>query len=160
MTQKHLGIWLKTMIVGAAACGFIICAWILPMMGRSIAAHYKGEFDYAYWPCLVFLWACALPCFAALALGWRIAANIGRDRSFCIENAKLLKAISILAACDSAFFFFGNFALACMRMNHISFVLYSFIVVFIGVAISVGAAVVSHLVRKAADLQTESELTI
>lgn len=45
-------------------------------------------------------------------------------------------------------------------MNHPSIVLLSFFIEFFGVAVSVSAAALSHLVMKAAVLQEESDLTI
>lgn len=160
MKQKTLAIWLKLIIIGVAICGLIICAVVLPTLGRNIALSYEGEFDYAFWPCLIFLWLTALPCFAALAIGWRIASNIGRDRSFCMENARLISVISILAAADSAFFFVGNIVLLFLNMNHPGFVLLSWIVVFLGIALSIGLACLSHFARKAAALQEENDLTV
>ncbi|MBO4878853.1 MAG: DUF2975 domain-containing protein, partial [Clostridia bacterium] len=44
--------------------------------------------------------------------------------------------------------------------NHPGIVLFSWIVVFFGLAVAVGAACLSHLVRKAAVLQDENDLTI
>ncbi len=160
MKQKTLALWLKIVIIGVALCGLIICFVMLPSIGRDFADSLNGEFDYAYWPWLIFLWLTALPCFAALGIGWKIADNIGRDRSFSIENAKLIFTISVLAAADSAFFFIGNIILLLLNMNHPGIVLFSWIVVFFGLAVAVGAACLSHLVRKAAALQDESDLTI
>lgn len=160
MKQKNLAAWLKFIIIGVAVCGLVICFVVLPIIGRNIALEYEGEFDYAFWPCLIFLWITALPCFAALVLGWKIADNIGRDRSFSEENAKLISIIAVLAAADSAFFFVGNIVLLVWNMNHPGFVLASWIVVFLGIAVSIGLACLSHLVRKAAALQDESDLTI
>ena len=102
----------------------------------------------------------AVPCFAVLVLAWRIATNIGRDRSFSNENASLLKWISVLAAADAAFFFLGNVVMLLLDMSHPSVVLASFIIVFAGIAVAVISAVLSHLVKKAAVLQEESDLTI
>ena len=45
-------------------------------------------------------------------------------------------------------------------MNHPGVILYSLIVVFAGVAVSVASAALSHLVLKAALLQEESDLMV
>ena len=45
-------------------------------------------------------------------------------------------------------------------MNHPSVYLLSFVLSFIGLAISAAAAILSALAHKAADLQEESKLTI
>ena len=86
--------------------------------------------------------------------------NIGKDRSFCVENARLLKWISALAAADAAFFFLGNILYLLLGWSHPGVTLLCLLVVFVGVAISVAAAALSHLVMKAAALQEQSELTI
>jgi hypothetical protein len=102
----------------------------------------------------------AIPCYIALVLAWRIASNIGADKSFSLANASLFKWISILAAADSAFFFVGNIVLWLLNMNHPGIVVFSLLVVFAGVAVAVAAAALSHLVVKAADLQEQSDWTI
>lgn len=160
MDQKKLANWLKVIIVGVAVCCIVICAVVLPMIGATLMQEYEGEFDYAFWPCLIFLWVCFIPAFAALVLAWMIAGNIGKGKAFSMENAKLFKLISIIVAADAAFFFIGNCVLLCLSMNHPGFVILSLVVVFIGIAIAVCAAVLSHYVAKAAKMQDENDLTI
>ena len=70
------------------------------------------------------------------------------------------RTISILAALDSLYFFAANVVFMVINMNHPGVFLISLIVVFIGVAVTVAAAALSHLVRKAAEIQQENELTI
>ena len=65
-----------------------------------------------------------------------------------------------MAAGDSAFFFVGNVILLFCNINHPGIILISMIVVFAGIAITIAAACLSHLVRKAATLQEQSDLTI
>ncbi len=159
MEQKALSKWLKIIIVGVGICGLVGYFLIIPAFGQSMVRDYP-EFSGWYWPWLIFLWGTGIPCYAALFFGWKIAANIGNDRSFSMENAKLLKWISWLAEGDAIYFFIGNIALWFAGMNHPGVVLAMFLVVFAGVAIAVAAAALSHLVKKAAVLQEESDLTI
>ena len=159
MKQKALSKWLKVILIGIGICGLVFYLYILPDWGQSLADHYP-EYAGAYWPWLAFLWITAVPCYIVLVLGWKIAGNIGKDRSFSVENANLLKWISWLAAGDTAFFFVGNIVLLFMNMNHPGIVLLALVVVFAGISVTVAAAVLSHLVRKATDLQEESDLTI
>lgn len=160
MKQTSLAKWLKFMILGVGVCGLIVYALALPAFGQSLVASYYGEFDYCYWPWLIFLWATGIPCYISLIFAWKIAGNIGADQSFSTANAKLLKWISILAAGDAAFFFFGNIVYLLLNMNHPGIVLLSLIIEFIGIAIAVASAVLSHLVLKAAVLQEQSDWTI
>ena len=159
MEQKSLSKWLKLIIIGMAICGVIVYAVVVPSCGASLRTSYP-EFSNRYWPWLIFLWCTGIPCYAALALGWRIAERIGRDRSFTMENAVSLKWIAWLAAGDAAFFFIGNVVLLLLSMSHPGVTLLSLLVAFAGVAIAVAAAALSHLVQKAAGLQEQSDLTI
>jgi hypothetical protein len=159
MEQKALSKWLKIIVVGVGLCGLAVYFLILPAFGQSIVYDYP-EFKSWYLPWLIFLWTTGIPCYTALVFGWKIAANIGADKSFSMENAKLLKWISWLAAGDSIFFFVGNVAMLLAGMSHPGVALGSLLVVFAGVAVTVAAAALSHLVKKAAALQEESDLTI
>ncbi len=159
MEQKALSKWLKIIIIGVGICGLVGYFLVIPRFGQSLARQYP-EFSGRYLPWLIFIWLTAIPCYIALFFGWKIAANIGTDRSFSVENANLLKWISWLAAGDSIYFFAGNVTLLLLGMSHPGVVLASLLVVFAGVAITVAAAALSHLVRKAAALQEESDLTI
>lgn len=159
MEQKTLSKWLKCILVGAGVCGAVVYFGILPIFGSALRELYPAEGN-PYYPWLFFLWASGIPCYAVLVLGWKIAGNIGADRSFSQSNAKLLGQISILSAADAAFFFVGNVVLLFLNISHPSIALASLLVVFAGAAISVASAVLSHLVKKAADLQEQSDWTI
>ena len=159
MKQEVLAKWLKIILIGVGICGLIVFFLIIPLYGASLVSLYP-EFSGRYWPWLIFLWICGIPCYAALVFGWKIASNIKNDRSFSQENAGYFKWISWLAAADAVFFFIGNIVLLLMNMSHPGITLFSFLVVFAGVSISVAAAVLSHLLNKAADLKEQSDLTI
>lgn len=159
MEQKTLSNWLKFVILGVGLCGLAIYLGVIPSYGKALVSQYP-EFANRYLPWLIFLWVTAIPCYAALVFGWKIAANIGRDRSFSLENSKYLEKIAWMAAGDSIFFFVGNIVLLLCNLSHPGVVLLSMVIVFAGVAVTVAAAALSHLVRKAAKLQEESELTI
>ena len=159
MEQNTLSKWLKVILLGVALCGLIVYFIVIPVCGTTIVNDYP-EFAYCFWPWMVFLWLTGIPCYIALYFGWKIASNIGLDQSFTDDNATLLKWISWLAAGDAGYFFIGNIVLLLMNMNHPGIILLSLLVVFAGVAISVAAAALSHLVQKAALLQEENDLTI
>ncbi len=159
MEQKSLAKWLKIILVGVGLCGLIVYFVIFPSYGQSLVTDYP-EFANRFWPWLIFLWVSGIPCYIVLVFGWMIASNIGKDRSFSNENAKYLKWISGLAAGDGIFFFIGNVVLLFTNMSHPGVALFSLIVVFAGVAVAVAAAALSHLVKKAAVLQEQSDLTI
>lgn len=159
MNQKKLALWLKAIIIGVGICGTIVYFGILPDLGSFMHETYP-EFSSWHWPWMIFLWCTAIPCYIVLVLGWKIAGNIGADRSFSKENAELLQSIAWLIAGDILFFFLGNAILFFCSMNHPGILLVSLLICVIGIAISVAAACLSHLVRKAADLQEQSDLTV
>ena len=159
MKQKSLSRYLKLIVAGMAVCGIVVCALVVPSFGRDLVASYP-EFAGRYWPWLLFIWAAAIPCFVALWISWRIAERIGMDRSFTSENARSLRWIAWLAAGDAAAVFVGNAAFLLLGLSHPGVLLLSLLIVFAGIAIAVAAAVLSHLVQKAAGLQEQSDLTI
>lgn len=159
MEQKTLSQWLKGILIGIGLCGLIFYAAVVPALANYMLESYP-EFLTALLPWKLFIWYSGIPCFAVLYFAWGIVADIGLDRSFTNENAKRLKWISGLAAGDTLFFFLGNILLLFLNMNHPGIVLVSCVVVFIGVAVAVAAAALSHLVMKAAALQEQSDLTI
>ena len=159
MEQKHLSKWLKLILLGVGICGLIIYTFIIPMYGLSLRTLYP-EFSNRFWPWLIFIWVSGIPCFMVLYLAWKISSNIGKDLSFSEQNASLLKSISVLAVADAGFFFIGNIVLLFLNMSHPGVVIASFIIVFVGVAVAVASAVLSHLVKKAAALQEQCDWTL
>ncbi len=159
MSQPSLSKWLKWIIIVVGLCGLLVYTWVIPSFGKMLLSEYP-EFAYCYLPWMILIWVTGVPCYAVLAFGWRIARNVGMDRSFSLENAKLLKRIAVLAAADTGFFFVMNIVYLLLDMNHPGIVLMSLIVLVIGIAISAVSAALSHLVRKAADLEEQSDLTI
>lgn len=159
MNQKTLSLWLKLVLAGAAVCLLVIFVWVLPRGGSELVEQHPVFAEYGgAWVAL--LSVCAAICLAGIAVGWRIAVNIGRDRSFCLENAKSLGAIAVLSAADGILFFAGNAVYLACGMSHPSLFFRSLLPVFLAAAVSVVAAALSHLVRKAADLQEQDDLTI
>lgn len=159
MSQKSLSTWIRAAIIGLAIVGIFVYAVLIPSYGASLASEYP-EFSNRYLPWMIFLAISALPCYGVLICGWLIAGNIRKDRSFSESNARFLKWIALLVAVDSVYFFIGNIALLFLNMSHPGVVLASLAVIIIGAAITIAAAGLSHLVKKAAVLQEQSDLTI
>ena len=130
MDQKSLAKWIKIILIGVAIVGLIGLIVIIPELGKGIIEG-APEFSGWYLPWIIFAWLVGGPCFTALFFGWKIAGNIGSNRSFSYDNARYLKWISWLAGGDSAFFFLGNIALWFMNMNHTGIVIGSLIITFI-----------------------------
>ncbi|MBR3929821.1 MAG: DUF2975 domain-containing protein [Clostridia bacterium] len=159
MEQKTLSKWISLVLYGVAFIGFFIFFVIIPMYGKSLL-HFYPEFSNRFWPWLIFLWVFSLPCYAAIIIGLRISKRIGLDQSFSMENAGSLKLISYLAASDTVFFTLGNGAMLLWGLSHPGVALASLIVSFIGFAVTIAAAALSHLVKKAAIMKEENDFTI
>ena len=159
MKQKSLSNWLKAIIIGMGIVGLVFYGLVVPALGNDLVSHYPEYIDGCYlWSGL--LWLTALPCYIVLYLAWKISDNIGKDNSFCKENALGMKYISTLALGNSIFFLAGNIIYLIIGFNHPSVILAALAVVFIGISIAVAAAVLSHLILKAAQLKEENDLTI
>ena len=159
MSQKSLSRWLKGIIAGMVICGAIVYLYFIPVWGKEFT-EINEEYMSWYLPWLIVLLISAIPCYWVLYFGWKISTEIGKDNSFSIENALYLKNIAILAALDSVYFFVVILVFMVIGINHPGMFLLSLIAVFVGIAITVAAAALSHLVRKAAEIQKENEFTI
>lgn len=160
MDQKKLARWLKIITFFVAIAGVLVYAVVIPDVGDAIICA-NGE-EYRSWcmPWIVFLWVTAVPCYIMLYYFWKVCSEIENDRSFNIVNAVYLKRISQWSLIDVIYFFIGNIVMLFINMNHPGVVLLSFLVDFAGIAISVAAATLSHLVYKAAELESENKFTI
>jgi hypothetical protein len=159
MKQKELSFWLKCVIAGVAVCGLIIYAVLIPRLADyCVTQGTLASGDSLVW--MISVWVSALPCYAVLVLAWRIAVNIGENRSFSIANAKLLKWISYLTLADVVYFFAVNVCFLLMDKTPAIMMGVALVICFFGTAFSVCAAALSHLVVKAAAIEEENELTV
>ena len=159
MEQKGLSRWLKFITLCFGLFGIVIYVFVVPYFGNDLAQSYP-EFSYAFYPWVIFLWLTAIPCYMVLVFMWRISAKIGRDCSFCRDNATDLKRIAVITIADTIFFFVTNVVFLFIGISHPSIVLASTVFTFLGIAFAVISGALSHLVLKAAKLQEENELTI
>ena len=159
MKQRELSVWLRVVVVLIGVAVVFLGAVFLPMLGRE-AAEMNAELAWLFWPCLLYLEATILPVLAALVLAWLIFAEIGRDNSFCMANARRLRAISILALVDTLLYILLPIALGLLGILHPGVLIGCVCIVFMGVGFTVGAAALSHLAQKAAALKDENDLVI
>lgn len=159
MTQKSLSKRMKLIIVLLGLCGAALFGAAVPIIGCDLANSYP-EYSYCFLPWLIFILLMAVPCYAVLVIAWKIAVSISDDNSFTELNSKRLKTVSMLALVTSIYLFTGATVFLFLSMCHFSMFLAACLVSFVGIAISVASAVLSYLVKKAADLQEQSDLTI
>ena len=159
MEQRKMVKWLKFLVIFVAICGLILCAVVIPVVGRELSGI-SPELGRYFKPWVTFVWVLAIPCFAALVHAWMIFSNIEKNKAFSMENAKHMEKISYLAGADTIALISGNIVLLILNINHPSVFLVFLMIGIIGIGISVAAAVLSHLIQKAANLQDENDLTI
>lgn len=159
MSQKSLVKWIQGILIGFAICGVIFYGGLIPNIGLDLVSSYP-EFGYMFYPWLVFILLTAIPCYIFLFFAWKVTLNIDKDNSFCMENSIHLRNMAYLTLFDTVFFMVGNIVYFLLGMNHPSILLGSILVVFVGVAISVACAALSHLVSNAAKIKDENDLTI
>lgn len=159
MSPKSLSIWLKVAVIALAFIGLCVYAVIIPSYGVSKLSEYP-EFSNRFLPWLLFITLTAIPVYFALTLCYLIAVNIGKDKSFSRKNSRYLKWIMIDVVAASTYFFIGNVILLFLSMSHPGIFLLSLLVTLLGFTLAVAAAVLSHLVAKAADIKNENDLTI
>jgi hypothetical protein len=104
MKQDALAKWLKFIIAGVGICGLLTYTVIMPRFAAYLVRQNSMlEKNVLHW--LILIWISAIPCYAVLVLGWKIADNIRMDRSFSYENARYLKWVSYLSMADAVFVF-------------------------------------------------------
>ncbi len=159
MKQKELSRWLRVVVVfGWFAC--VLLAWPIAPSLATDAGLMNPELAYLVWPALAVVWLGLVVVAAALWFAWQIFADIGRDRSFCRENAHRLRVISWLALGDTILCVVSMLLLLLLNALHPGIFLLMLLITVIGAGIAVAAAALSHLTLKAALLQDESDLTI
>ena len=161
MRSKTSVIWIRIVLIGFALLGISLALIIFTDDARTSLCAFKpippNKHNYDLWA--GFLCASLVPCYAVLVLGWLITNHIERDNTFSKENSKLLKAVGIISAVDSAFFLCGTVYFFNLGLSGFVFLI-SLIAVFIGITFSIAAFVLSRMTARDAVLQDENDLTI
>ncbi len=83
MKLKKLSKWLKYVLIGFGISGLLLCIIVIPSFGSSLQTLYP-EFSNRFWPWLIFLLSSSIFYFALIVMAWKIATNIGQNKSFSI----------------------------------------------------------------------------
>lgn len=159
MKQKELSRWLRAIVVFGWVCCALLSAVVMPLLAREAAVE-APDFAYLRWPCLVIFWIGMVPVALALWHAWGIFTEIGRDNSFCEENARRLRAISLLALADTLLCGLSAIILFVCGALHPGIFLLLVLIAVIGLGMFVASAALSHLTWKAVALKEENDLTI
>ena len=141
-------------LLGAGAYA-IVLSWGLDTFVRKYP-----EFAYFYTPWMIFLLLTAIPLYAILVFGWRIAGEIGKDNSFSEKNAKNLKYCAFCLGGDAVFFLLGNVAFLFLNLNHPGVVCIACVFCSFVFMIACAVYLLAHLVQKASAIREENEAFI
>lgn len=159
MKQKELSRWLRVIVIVCwLLCG-LAAAYFIPICLRTLAEEHP-ETLWFHFPRLCFFWLALIPVVIALWQAWVIFGEIGRDNSFCPENARRLKIISYLAAGDTILVVIYAIVLTAAKSMFLPVILLHLMAVFVGISVAIATAALSHLTAKAALLQNENDLTV
>ena len=160
MTQKTFANLLKAAVVLALLCCLAVYGLYVPALAEE-CRNIEASLSSLYLPGLIFVELTFLPILIGLFLAWRVAADIGRDKSFTRENAGRMKNISYLALCDVAYFWLGILVF-WFGFNAKSgpMLILAALIGSAGIIVAVCAGALSHLILKAAVLREENDLTV
>lgn len=158
--QAEMSGYLKAITIGVGV--FLLCFifWFLPLVLQKPLMEAAGENGYQGTCALI--WISAVPAAMCLIRFWGICESIRQDRSFCEANAWRLKRMSQYMLLDTALYsgFLVWFFVSGWYAGIVWLVFPILLAVFISVSLTVLCAALSHLVRKASEMQTEQDLTI
>jgi hypothetical protein len=159
MEQSKLAKCLKIATIAVAFVGAAVFFVLIPIIGRDMTLSFS-EVAYMYWPCLIFTWIIAGLCFASLAAFYPVCTRIGRNDSFCMENARAMRVISWLIAVCVFVLACGLIALSLLHMMMPIIAIGIPLLIVLFAAISVATGVLARLIEKASALQSDIDLTI
>ena len=157
--MKRVGLvrTLKGVVAFLAVMAAVYYAAIFPSRIREIGLE-EPELAWLVTPGIIAISLSADPIAIALVLFWKICTEIGRDNSFCHQNARWLSGIGVCALIDTGYCAIGTVTLEIIAGSPIW--LLGTAVCMVGLAIALAAFLLSHLVLKAADMKDENDLTI
>ena len=153
MSSKTLCGWLRAATIAVAVCFLILMGYVMPVL-------LKSEFSPGYYPWLIFLWICALPCFAVFTCVWKVSGEIMREKVFTLRTAQWVHTGAILLFADVGLFFAGNLIYIAIGLSRPGILMCSLLIDIFGISLALAAATLSRYLTKAATLQEESEGTI
>ena len=157
--NKHPERGMKLAALAAALIGLLAAFVFLPILASALLEEFPA-YQKWYWPCLIYGWVVLLPGFAGLWEFWKICVEIGRDNSFSQKNALSLFRICLLALTMAALLAVGVAALCLLGMG-----LPALLIAMLGFAeacalVALLANALAQLVRRAAAIKSENDLTI
>ena len=157
--REHPERGMKLAAVAMAVIGALVAFVLVPVAARAMLWEYPERGAW-YWPGMIYAWAVLAPGFCGLWEFWKICVRIGQNDSFSRGNAQSLFRICGLALGMAALLVAGAAALCILRMGQPGLLLLMLGGAAACAIVALLACALGQLVRRAAVLQSESELTI
>jgi hypothetical protein len=156
MNQKSLANWIKAIVIGVGLGGIMVYFWLDMILDPTVISDIAG-YEVSTLPWNILILITLIPCYGVLVFVWKIAHQVELDNSFSFQNVGYLKWIMLLCLSIAVIFFCGNIILLIMNINHPSIFILSIFFCFVAIAIGIIAAVLAHLVEKAAIIKEEND---
>ncbi len=150
MKPRTLGAFLRVACVLAGLMGAVVLCFLFKDATGGREVYYVSR---------ALPWL-SIPCWAALILFWRVTGNIGRDRSFCLENVRLMRGIAFLAFLDTAALAVVAVFFLALRLIGLRIFCYLLCIVVLGGCIGAASLALSVLVDRARAIQEENDFTV
>lgn len=161
MIDKKLCEWVKFIIVLMGICGLLFDVFLVPIEVGNLGTEGGQYFDKTNISFIVqyfFQWIVSIPCFWVLILAWRACGDMKTGNLFTVKNSKRVKQASVALLISVVAFIVGNLIFAILKWN--SEYSIRIIIAIMGVTFWVIMTVLSHYLKRAAELQEESDATI
>lgn len=159
MSQKTIAKILKIFCMVVAVVGAFFFLIYAPLMVDELATMYP-EAAYLKWPGMIGIWVIAVLCYAVLGNFWMICVRIGEDNSFCNENADCMKHMGLLSFVVAVLLTAAMIFLGCLGFLGIAYFVVYFLLMCVVCGVGVLCLALAALIRRAAQLKEENDLTI
>ena len=153
MSEKVLFRAMKLIIILMGICGIAFDVFLVPL---TVAEKYDGtveELIQWIYQCII-----SVPCFWILCLAWKICNDMAKGRLFTFENANRIYKSSIALLVSVLVFLIGKVVFFLLGWNR-ELLIHSIIAVM-GITFLIIFNALAHYIRRAAELQEESDLTV
>lgn len=159
MSQNSIARVLKIFCCVVAVVGAFFFFVYAPLMVDELVLMFP-EAAYLKWPGLIGIWVIAMLCYMVLGTFWGICVRIGEDNSFCNENADAMKRMGFLSFTVAVLLSGAMIFLGCLGFLGIAYFIVYFLLMCVVCGVGVLCMALSALIRRAAQLKEENDLTI
>lgn len=159
MSQKGIAKILKLFCCVVAVVGAFFFFVYAPLLVDELALMFP-EAAYLKWPGLIGIWAIAIICYVVLGNFWMICVRIGEDNSFCNENAVCMNRMGFLSFVVAVLMTGAMVFLGCLGFLGFAYFIVYFLLMCVVCGVGVLCLALSALIRRAAKMKEENDLTI